>query len=146
MPGVCPECGAQLEDGITCQLIFDSFLALEFSELAYGEVHFVTVTIFMIQHGRYSDAVLTWIQSALRAYLEEGLPVSELRRQAALETNSQERGWKVLRAAQDRPLSKVDWEVTITDVAAHTADPVDYCAWVKKWGMATLHQMKMPEG
>lgn len=142
MTSACPECGAQLEDGTTCQSIFDSFLALEFSDPAYGEVHFVTVACFMVQHGRYSDAALAWIQPKLRAYLEEGLPVSELRRQAAGETNNADRDWKVLRAAQDRPLPKVAWQVTITDVAAHAGEAQSYCAWVRRWGASVLQQME----
>lgn len=142
MTSACPECGAQLEDATTCQSIFDSFLALEFSDPAYGEVHFVTVACFMIQHGRYSDSALAWIQPKLHAYLEDGLPVSELRRQAADETNDPQRGWKVLRSAQDRPLAKVAWRVTIADVAAHVADAADYCTWVRRWGTSTLQQME----
>jgi hypothetical protein len=143
---VCPECGAQLEDGINCQSIFDSFLALEFSDPEYGKVHFITVACFMIQHGRYSDAALAWIQPALRAYLEEGLPVNELRRYAGAVINSSERSWKVLRAAQDKPLRRVNWRVTIADVAAHTGNAADYCACVRQWGMATLEQMGTLQG
>ena len=146
MTNFCPECGARLEVGSTCQSIFDSFLALEFSDPAYGEVHFVTVACFMIQHGRYSDAALAWIQPKLHAYLDDGLPVSELRRQAAGETNSADRDWKVLRSAQEKPLPKVAWQVTITDVAAHAANAADYCAWVRRWGVSTLQQMDALKG
>lgn len=143
---VCLDCGARLEAGTTCQSIFDSFLTLEFSDPAYGEVHFLTVACFMVQHGRYSDATLAWIQSKLRAYLEENLPVSEIRRSAADETNNVERGWQVLRQAQDRPLPKINWQVTIADVAEHAADAADYCNWVRRWGAATLRQMDALKG
>ncbi len=141
MTSVCPECGAQLADGTTCQSIFDSFLALEFSDPAYGAVHFLTVACFMIQHNRYSDEALAWIQPKLRAHLEDGLAVEDLRRQAAAETRSPERGWKVLRSTQARPLPEVAWQVTIADVAAHAADAQSYCDWVRRWGAATLRQM-----
>jgi hypothetical protein len=60
MPARCAECGAVLPEGETCQTIFESFMALEFSDLAYGEVHFLTVACYMIQHGRYGDEVLAW--------------------------------------------------------------------------------------
>jgi hypothetical protein len=49
MPHCCPECGSRLNDGITCQSILESFLALEFSDPAYGAVHFLTASCFMIQ-------------------------------------------------------------------------------------------------
>lgn len=146
MTVVCPDCGAWLEAGTTCQSIFDSFLALEFSDPAYGEVHFATVACFMIQHGRYSDAALAWIQPKLRAYLEDNTPVSEIRRSAASETNNAERGWKVLRQAQDRPLPKIAWQVTIADVALHAAEAADYSNWVKRWGKVTLQQMDVLMG
>jgi hypothetical protein len=73
MPNTCSECGAVLQDESSCQEIFDSFLALEFEDPAYGEVHFLTVACFMIQHQRYSDEALAWIAQSLRAYLEEGV-------------------------------------------------------------------------
>lgn len=142
----CPECGAQMEAGTTCQSIFDSFLALEFSDPAYGEVHFATVACFMIQHEHYSDAALAWIQPKLRAYIEDDLPASKIRQSAAGETNNAARGWKVLRQAQDRPLPKIAWQVTIADVAEHAADAAGYCEWVRRWGLATLQQMDARKG
>lgn len=58
----CPECGATWLEDSTCQSVFDEFLVLEYSDPAYGEVHFLTVVCFMIQHGRYSDEALVWIR------------------------------------------------------------------------------------
>ncbi|MRR30538.1 hypothetical protein EG834_09500 [bacterium] len=95
----------------------------------------------MVQHNRYSNEALAWIQPKLRAYLEDGLAVVDIRRQAAAETKSRERGWKVLRSAQARPLPEVAWQVTIADVAAHAEDAQSYCDWVRRWGAATLRQM-----
>ncbi len=58
MPTICPVCGAVLPEGSTCQSIFDEFLNLEYTDPAYGQVHYLTVTCFMIQHERYSDEAL----------------------------------------------------------------------------------------
>ena len=55
MTKICPLCGAKWKNSLTCQEMFDEFLALEFSDAAYGKVHLLTVTCFMTQHQRYSD-------------------------------------------------------------------------------------------
>lgn len=97
MAHTCPECGAILSESVTCQALFESFLASEFSDPGYGEVHMLTVACFWIQHGRYSDEGLAWIESKLRAYLEEGVGVAEIRRRAAQETDQSKRAWRVTR-------------------------------------------------
>src|SRR5512138_3523416 len=91
MPNRCPECGALLADGSSCQALFESLLALEFTDPGYGQVHMLTVACFMIQHGRYSDEALTWIEKNLRAFLEEGQPAQQIRRQAQKETRQDNR-------------------------------------------------------
>lgn len=137
----CPDCGARLGMSETCQSIFDSFLALEFSDPAYGEVHFLTVACFMIQHHRYSDAALAWIRGMLHAYLADNLPPSEIRRFATSQTNNAMRSWKVLRSSSDRPLPKIAWRVTIADVAEQAGDADSYRKAVRLWGESTLKQM-----
>lgn len=141
MPDTCPECGARLCAHETCQSIFDSFLALEFSDPAYGEVHFLTVACYMIQHNRYSDEALLWIRPQLHAFLAEGVNPAEIRRRAAVETGNGQRDWKVVRSPQARLLPKVLWQITIVDVAVHAGDAVSYCDWVRLWGASTLKQM-----
>ena len=141
MSNRCAECGAVLPAGSTCQALFDEFLTLEFTNPAYGRVHFLTVACFMIQHGRYSDAGLAWIQATLRAYLEQDLTVPQLRRLAARDTGSHTRTWKVTRAADAPPLPKIAWSLTIADVAPTVSDPEAYCAQVTQWARATLREM-----
>ncbi len=102
----CAECGAVLANEDSCQAIFDALLVLEFSNPAYGEVHFLTVACFMIQHGRYSDEGLAWIGKTLRRYLEEGLTGEEVQRIAAEDTGSDQRRWKVTRAPDAPPPPK----------------------------------------
>jgi hypothetical protein len=141
MKTACSDCGASLTEPDTCQSIFDSFLVLEFSDPAYGAVHFLTVACYMIQHGRYSDAALAWIEKMLRAYLDEGLTSDQLRRQAAQDASQQARAWKVMRQPGERPLPKIAWAMTIADVAARNHAAASYCEAVRKWVRTTLAQM-----
>jgi uncharacterized protein DUF5946 len=137
----CAECGAVLSEGSTCQSIFEDFLSLEYTNPAYGQVHFLTVACFMIQHGRYSDAALTWMQSMLRAALDEQLTAQQLRQLAAQGMDDATRTWKVNRQADELPLPHVAWSTTIADVARSMQDPETYCEQVKQWAQATLPQM-----
>ena len=138
----CPGCGARHPGDTTCQDVFDAFLALEFSDPAYGAVHMLTVACFMIQHGRYSDTGLVWIEQQLHAHLEQGVPVEYIRRQAAKETGQDVRGWKVMRQPGDPPQTKIIWSVTIADVAANYGNAPGYREWVARWARATLQDMQ----
>ena len=141
MPNICSECGAVFDAGVSCQSIFDSFLALEFTYPGYGEVHMLTVACFMIQHGRYSDEALVWIRRQLQAHLNEGVPVAEIRRGAAKETGQHVRTWKVTRRPEGPPMPKVAWSMTIADVAASYHDAASYCDLVRRWARITLQEM-----
>lgn len=137
MPERCPECGAVLPERTTCQSIFESFLVLEYSEPAYYEAHFAMVSCFMIQHGRYSDEGLAWIKPVLRASLDEGLTPAELRQLASKGTNSTTRTWKVIRRPDAPPLPKIEWSMTIADVARDYHDPESYIRLVNRWAEIT---------
>jgi len=139
----CPDCGAVFEEEDSCQSIFDSFLVLEFTDPAYGEVHLLTVACFMIQHRRYSDAALVWIEQTLRANLEDGVEAGQIRRQAARETGQGRRAWKIIRQPDARPLPPIAWSMTIADVARGYQDAGSYRDLVKRWAAATLKEMKL---
>ena len=141
MAECCPECGAVLSAGSTCHTIFEECLSLEYTNLAYGQVHLLTVACFMIQHGRYSDEALTGMQPLLRAALDEQLSAQHLRERAAKGMSDATRSWKVIRQPDAPPLPKVAWSVTIADVAQSMQDPQKYCEQVKQWARVTLQQM-----
>jgi hypothetical protein len=141
MPEICAECGAVFEDNEICQTLFDALLVLEFSDPAYGEVHFLTVACFMIQHGRYSDEGLAWIERVMRRYLAEGLSSEQLRKIAAEDTGSDQRTWKVARPADAAPPPRVAWKMTIQDVAEGYQDAQSYRDLVRQWAVQTLDQM-----
>lgn len=138
----CPECRAVFKEDLSCQSIFDQFLVLEFTDPGYGEVHFLTVACYMIQHGRYSNEALAWIQQKLSDYLEKGLTAGQIRTQAVAETGPQARNWKVTRQAEDPPQRKIDWSMTIADVASKYQDAASYCKLVTQWARTTLQEMK----
>lgn len=69
MVEICSIFGGNWNNGLTCQDMFDEFLALEFSYPAYGKIHMLTVACFMIQHHRYSNPALFWIQEKLSEVL-----------------------------------------------------------------------------
>ncbi len=141
MAGRCPECGASLAAETSCQVIFEAFLALEYTFADYARVHMLTVACFMIQHGRYSDEALVGIAGSLRAVLQEGVSAGELRSRTAPVVRSDRREWKVTRRPGDRPLPRVAWSLTIADVAEQYTDPASYCEWVERWARSTLAEM-----
>ena len=137
----CPDCGARLGMSVTCQSMFDVLLAVEFSDPAYGEVHFLTVASFMIQHNCYSDAALAWIWGRLHAYREDHHPLSEIQRFAMGETKNALHSWKVLRFSSDQPLLKIARSVTIANVAEQAGDAACSRRAVRLWGESILEQM-----
>ncbi len=141
MPTPCPICGARLAEGETCASIFDTFLVLEFSDPAYGEVHMLTVACFMIQHNRYSDSALLWMRDTLAAHLDGGLSPQEIRRGMGITAANDQRAWKVLRQPDEHLLPAVAWSVTIADVAHAYHGAAGYCAQIRRWARATLNEM-----
>ncbi len=142
MNGICSLCGAVSDVDLTCQNKFDEFLALEFSNPAYGKVHMLTVSCFMIQHQRYSDPALLWMQKKLSDVLNNGVNPSEIRLQMTSDVDQVKRGWKIERQPGEPKLVSIDWSISIADVYLHKEDPNSYCAWVEKWARATLEERK----
>lgn len=137
----CPSCGALPFNGKDCQSIFDEFLVLEFTDPGFGQVHFLTVACYMIQHGRYSDEGQTWIKQQLHRHLEENIPVPVIQQEANQSASNRSRDWKVTRAPKDPPLSRVDWTMTIADLAQRYTDAESYCRLVTQWAKTTLAEM-----
>ena len=143
MSETCSICGATWEGSLTCQNAFDEFLALEFSNVAYGKVHMLTVACFMIQHQRYSDPALAWMQQNLREVLENGVSPIEIRTQMTSTLDQKKRGWKVERQPDEPKLPHIEWSITIADVYSYKDDPASYCTWVEKWARTTLVEMRI---
>ena len=142
MRAACPECGCALSEETSCQEIFESFLALEFSSPAYGEVHMLTVACFMTQHGRYSDAALAWISENLRAHLQEGLTPAQIRQQIAQNPAQARRDWRITRAPDEARQAHIAWSMSIGDVALNYQDAASYRAQIRQWAATVLADMQ----
>ncbi len=118
MSEICSLCGAATDVDLTCQIRFDEFLALEFTNPAYRKVHLLTVSCFMIQHQRYSDPALLWMQKALRDVLENGVNPSEIRLQMTSDVDQSNRDWKIERQPGEPKLPHIAWSITIADQPA----------------------------
>lgn len=125
--------------------MFDEFLALEFSNPAYGRVHMLTVACFMIQHHRYSDRALDWMKEKLDEVLIKGVSPTDIRIQMTRDVDQSNRGWKIERQPGERELPLIHWSITIADVFQHKDDPLSYCDWVVKWAKATLLEMSIED-
>ena len=138
----CPDCGAVHIGGTNCQDIFNRFLVLEFSDPAYGKVHFLTVACFMIQHNRYSEDGLVWIYRLLKTYLAGDISLRQLRRRAAASAGNRKRNWKINRLPGEKLPPKISWSMTITDVAVKYQDAESYCQLVMKWAHLVQTEMQ----
>ena len=92
----------------------------------------------MIQHQRYSDPALVWMQQTLRDVLENGVDPSDIRLQVTSDVDQGQRDWKIERQPDELKLPYIDWSITIADVYLHREDPASYCTWVEKWARSTL--------
>lgn len=139
MTDLCLDCGA-VDNGIgNCRELFESFLALEFVDPGYGEVHLFTVGTYMIQHYRYTTAAQDWICCQMRASLDGTRTIDEIRSDAAdLEKTG---SGKILHKPGDAPLTRVRWQMTIADVAEKYDDAASYRKLIRKWADVTLRQL-----
>lgn len=130
----CPECGAM--DGL-CKSCFDEFLALEFSDMSYGEVHNLTVAAYMIQHSS-KLSIEGWLyeRDLLREFIVEKKSPSLIRQQVKDSVDSGKRTFK-FKSKDGRPvISKSSWTKTILDVRTENAEI--YCSDVSSWASAVL--------
>ena len=128
----CPECGAQ-----DCETRFNECLALEFSDAAYGVVHHLTVTAYMLQH----SSRLTregWLQERhlLREFLVDNKPPAFIRQQNKDLVDSGKRAFKIKSTDGKPVIDKIEWTKTILDIRLDNAD--DYCEDVTAWAKYVL--------
>lgn len=137
----CPECGAR---GTLCQERFDEFLVLEFTDAAYGAVHHLTVTAYMLQH----SSKLTcegWLHERvlLREFLVEKKPPAFIRKQNKDLVDSGKRTFKIKSTDGKPVISKTSWTKTILDIRMENAR--DYCEDVTAWAKSVLEDAERIE-
>ena len=137
---ICGECGAVWADDRTCQAVYDENLMLEFTDPEYGSVHFLTVSTFMLQHGRYSEEALGWVVPTMRAYLAGEMTTERIRRDSRAALGQGQRTWRVMRKPGAPPQREVQWDVTLADVAAQAHDVASYRAAITAWAARAVAQ------
>lgn len=133
---ICPECGA-----LDCQIYFDEFLVLEFTDAGYGSVHHLTVAAYMLQH----SSKLTregWLheRELLREFLVENKPPAFIRKQNKDLVDSGKRTFKIKSRDGKSIITKTTWTKTILDVRTENAEV--YCADVTAWAWAVLEDVQ----
>ena len=132
----CPECGAP---ETLCQMRFDEFLVLEFTDADYGAVHHLTVTVYMLQH----SSKLTregWLheRELLREFLVENKSPAFIRKQNRDLVDSGKRTFKIKSRDGLPVINKTTWVKTILDVRTENAEV--YCADVSAWARSALEE------
>ena len=129
VPSPCPECRATYADGDSCQNRFDRALALEFTDPAFGAVHHLTVTAFMLQHDRYSHQGFGIARSLLERFVSGELIPERARRVPVPETS-------ITRGPRFDRFAEIEWTRTIADVSFDDADT--YRSDVEGWARAAV--------
>lgn len=132
----CPECGAP--DRL-CQIRFDEFLALEFTDPGYGAVHNLTVATYMLQH----SSKLTregWLheRELLRAFVIENKSPAMIRKQIKDTVDSGRRTFTIKSKNGIPVIDRTTWTKTILDVRTETAEM--YCEDVRAWARSVLEE------
>src|SRR3712207_3533925 len=80
----CVECGAPRTNGLTCWEQLGAILAWEYDDPELYAEHFLTVASYNRQHpAQFTDEALAWLRSSFVEHLDNGVPVTELRRRAS---------------------------------------------------------------
>ncbi len=93
---VCPECGAEWHNGEICQDYFYQMLYWETENPSNGEVHYLMVLCYHLQHpSLYSPEGLHEAIQLLDDFLERGLTPEQVRKRNRNAVNSSSRTWKI---------------------------------------------------
>lgn len=131
---MCSECGAPDND---CEARFNECIAREFEDRAYGRVHHLTVSTYMLQH----SSKLTregWLneRDLLREFLLGGKPPEVIRKEKSAQVDNGTRTFKIKSRTGLPIIPAVRWTKTVVEV--RTDDPQQYCEDVISWASATL--------
>lgn len=133
----CPQCGARLPSGDSCQQRFDQCMALEYeSPAAFGAVHHLTVTCYMLQHNAYARDAWLQARTMLAQFVRDGVTPAAMRQQKLTELDGGRRTWHITRGAKLTEFATIDWTRTIADVRFDDCEI--YCADVTRWALSVL--------
>jgi hypothetical protein len=132
----CPECGAP--DSL-CQVRFDEFLVLEFTDAGYGAIHHLTVAAYMVQHSsKMTREGWQYERDLLREFLVERKTPAMIRRQIKDSVDSGKRTFKFKSKTGVPVIDKTTWTKTILDVRVENAEV--YCEDIKTWARSVLEE------
>jgi hypothetical protein len=133
----CPECGAKIIGGKTCETQYHECLVKEFTDAGYGAVHHLTVAAYMLQHSS-KLSLKGWLemQRLLKKFLIENKPPADIRRQNKNSVDSSKRKWNITSKDGMPKISRTEWAKTILDVRLNAAD--EFCADVTVWAKSAL--------
>lgn len=142
---ICPDCGAVLPSGTSCQELFDQMLFWEWEYPPLGEVHHLMVLCFHLQHPHlYSPEGLAHARQLLDQFVVQGVFPAEVRQQKRAQVNSANRTWKITGTptsfgAYEFP---VTWTITAVDIII--GGPENYCERVRGWARSIQQVLSRP--
>ena len=111
---MCPECGAPEVAGFSCWEQLGAILAWEWQDPELAAVHFLTVASYNLQHpAQFTEPALAGLREQFIAHLDQGVPVSEIRRRVGKAAAGAAR---VLKPEAERKPVLRRWPMTIADV------------------------------
>ena len=141
---ICSECEANWQDEISCEEYFHQMLFWENEYPGYGEVHFLMVLCFCLQHpSRFTPEWLEGAKQLLVDFSENKLNPNEIRRRNNHKIDSGKRTWKI-KATSSRQavyVRPIIWTITAQDVTA--AGPRKYVESVRLWAASILEDLKI---
>jgi len=137
MMEICPQCGARLPAGDSCQQRFEQCLALEYeSPAAFGAVHHLSVICYMLQHNAYSHTAWIQARAMLAQFGQDSVTPAAMRQQIHARLDSGRRAGHITRGAKFAKFDAIHWTHTIANVRFDNCDV--YCADVTLWALRVL--------
>lgn len=136
----CPECGAALTSGRSCQDSFDALLAKEYRYTKYGAVHHISVPAYMLQHpSRLSRRGWLEMRRLLSSFIKQDKSPDEVRKTSQKSVQNNQRNFSFTKGESIK-LGHMNWTQTISDIRMEEAST--YCEDVLEWATQILKDTK----
>lgn len=138
-PAACPECGAPHVEGLSCFEQLGAILAWEWQDPELAAVHFLTVASYNLQHpAQFTAPALVGLREQFIAHLDQGVPISEIRRRVGQASAGATR---VLKPEAERTPVLRHWPMTIA--AVYIPDrPAGAADRVKAWAASIRAELR----
>ncbi|HTP01942.1 MAG TPA: DUF5946 family protein [Anaerolineales bacterium] len=131
---MCDECGAPDK---TCEARFHECLAREFENPAFGRVHNLTVSAYMLQHSsKLTSEGWLYERDLLREFIINDMPPEQVRKERKDEVDGGKRAFTIKSRTGQPVIARMEWSKTILDVRLEGSR--QYCEDVIIWASATL--------